>query len=160
MNTFTGFPLASTSCVPTPATGVPNCGWLPASPTVPYCADTVAIGSNALRVALISISPFNRLSASSCNSGRFPNASFTASSNEGASMASGLCGRSVGIISTFTKFGASGLLLMAFFRICSFCNLAVWATMRFCRSVASSDSARVTSRGAIVPISNCFLLSL
>ena len=48
---------------------------------------------------------------------------------------------------------------MAFFKICVCCNCAVCATIRFCRSVANSDSARVTSSGAIVPISSCFLLS-
>src|SRR5260370_10758886 len=59
----TGLPALSTIGMPVDmVVGVPKIGWLPASPTDPYCAVSVAVGSSALRVALSSISPFNRRS--------------------------------------------------------------------------------------------------
>src|SRR5882672_1920318 len=75
-------------------------------------------------------------------------------------MASGGVGLSIGRICTLTKFAANGSFEMAFLRFCSCCSWAVLATIRFWLSVANSDSARVTSSGAMVPISSCFLLSL
>src|SRR6267378_6923612 len=117
--TDTGLPFASTMGIPLlTMVVVPLIGELPANPTVPYCAVSVAVGSNALRVALTSIALLRRLMALSCNSGRLAKASFTASSKVAASMASGRAGKSVGTISTFTKLGASGFLLMKFFKAC------------------------------------------
>src|SRR5260370_812207 len=112
--TETGLPFASTiGMALLTMVVVPLIGASPANPMLPYCAVSVAVGSSALRVALTSMSEFSRLSASSCSSGLFANASLAASSNEGASIASGRDGISVGIISTYTKLGASGSWLKA-----------------------------------------------